>query len=63
MLRRTPVCRSPDELSTAELERLLNLVTGWLENPYLSSQAKQVYEGRIKGYTEILKERANEGVI
>jgi hypothetical protein len=57
------VCRSPDELDTAELERLIALVTSWRDNPHLSPRARQIYEGRIKGYEEILKERANEGVI
>lgn len=57
------MCRSPDELETAELERLTALVSSWLDNPYLSPMARQIYEGRIKGYEEILKERADEGVI
>ena len=30
------MCRSPDELDTAELERLIALVTSWRDNPHLS---------------------------
>lgn len=57
------MCRSPDELSTVELEQLIDLVTSWLNNPHISREARRIYEGRIKGYEEILKERAEEGVI
>lgn len=57
------MCRSPDELETAELERLIAVLTEWLDNPHLTPMARQIYEGRIKGYEEFLKERADEGVI
>ena len=40
------MCRSPDELDTAELERLIALVTSWRDNPHLSPRARQIYEGR-----------------
>lgn len=57
------MCLSPHEMSSKRLEELIQDSERFLNNPevLVDDWRRQVHEGRIKNYRELLKERAEAG--
>lgn len=56
------MCLSPHEMTSARLEELIQASENFLADPYFnSSWLRQIHEGRIENYRQLLKERADAG--
>ena len=57
------MCRGPHEWSTEELEERIKDAKGVLDEGRLSPTNKHYWEGRLEMMEELLKERAEKGII
>lgn len=57
------MCASPHEMSTASIESYVKYFKEMLEEGKLSRSESQIIEGRMDNFTDVLKERAEEGTL
>jgi len=50
-------------MTSESIERRLEGLKRMVDDPNISSTLRQIWSGRIEGFTRVLKERAEQGVI
>lgn len=53
------MCMSPHEMTSAKIEQEIEKIESWLNDP--NCPHRGYWEGRLQGFKDILKERAEDG--